>query len=87
MRILENNEKLMVSGGNLTQDILNLFRPKQPDQENTWVNPSTIESPSYGKGSDFGKLFVGIFAAAAAIVGVVGTVVARSLVAASISEK
>lgn len=34
MRILENNEKLMVSGGNLTQDILNLFRPKQPDQEN-----------------------------------------------------
>ena len=25
MRILENNEKLMVSGGNLTQDILNFF--------------------------------------------------------------
>ena len=87
MRILDNNEKAMVSGGNLTQDILNIFRPQQPGQETTWENPSTVETPSYGKGSDFGKLFVGIFAAAAAIVGVVGTVVAGSLAGAAASNK
>ena len=87
MRILDNKEETKVSGGNLTQDILNMFRPKHTEQDNTWVNPSTIETPSYGKGSEFGKLFAGIFATAAAIVGVVGTVVAGSLAGVFISRK
>lgn len=85
MRILNNSEKKLVSGGISTQDILNLFRPQQTEQA-TWENPSTIETPAYGQGSYFGKLFVGIFATAAAVVGIigiVGTVVAGSLIAAS----
>jgi len=87
MRILNNKEESLVSGGSLTQDILNLFRPQQTAQEQgTWENPSTVETPSFGKGSDFGKLFVGIFAAAAAVVGVVGTVVAGSLLSMSDSN-
>jgi hypothetical protein len=85
MRILNNKEEALVSGGSLTQDILNLFRPR-PTEQGTWENPSTIETPSHGKGSDFGKLFVGIFAAAAAVVGVFGTVVAGSLVSVSNSD-
>jgi hypothetical protein len=76
MRNINELELKQVSGGfSLSaSDILDFFRPQRPNNDRESNFTHEAESTGFGKGDFFGKVFVGIFAVAAAAVAVVTAV-------------
>ncbi|QKJ89243.1 hypothetical protein PMPD1_4344 [Paramixta manurensis] len=70
MKVISEKDMKQVAGAGFsisTSDILDFFRPSSPERTE-WVDMNTIESPAYGRGEFFGKLFVSAIAVAGVVV-------------------